>query len=338
MELTITGANAITYPTMLVWDWRVAIYLFLGGLSGGLMTMSSLNYIRPKPEGRVDSNFWKIPLLPPILLSIGLFFLFLDLERKLHGFWFYLSFKPLSPMSWGAWIVFIIFPLMILYALAALPQGTMSELINKIKDAKIRKKFSGLISFTEKVQPHLIKLAKANFIFGILLAIYTGILLSSLVARPLWNSAILPILFLTSGMSTGAALLIILAKTQEAKLFFTKVDIWLIIGEVLVLLLLFYGHYTSDAVSRQAIMPFFTPSGEFFPYFISIVLLGIFLPLAIVLKFLEVRGDHTAELTPSGLFLMNASAVLVLLGGLVIRFALVYAGQLSGYGGYAMYM
>jgi len=52
-----------------------------------------------------------------------------------------------------------------------------------------------------------------------------------------------------------------------------------------------------------------------------------------VLKFMEVTGDHSIKLTASGKFLMNASAVLVLLGGLVVRFALVYAGQLSGYGG-----
>ncbi len=35
MEATIIGTNAITYPILHVWDWRVAIYLFLGGLSGG---------------------------------------------------------------------------------------------------------------------------------------------------------------------------------------------------------------------------------------------------------------------------------------------------------------
>jgi formate-dependent nitrite reductase membrane component NrfD len=125
-----------------------------------------------------------------------------------------------------------------------------------------------------------------------------------------------------------------MAKSKDTKLFFTKIDIWLIIGEMLVLLLLFYGHYVGDAAHRQAIMPFFSTSHEFFPYFLSIVVLGICLPLAIVLKFLEVTGEHTEEVTVSGLLLMNASAILVLLGGVIIRFALVYAGQLSGYGGY----
>ena len=327
MELSITGTNAITYPVMHVWDWRVAVYLFLGGLSGGLMVMSAINYLRPGRKGPTMQSVccWQIPVMAPILLSIGLFFLWLDLERKLHGYLFYMTFKPLSPMSWGAWIVLIIYPLMILYALAALPD----EVKARIKNAFVK-------NTADAMAPHLSKLAKLNVVFGVLLSIYTGILLSTFVARPLWNSAILPLLFLASGMSTGAAVMIIIAKNKEVKLFFTKLDIWLIFGELLVLALLFYGHYTGDAAHRAAIMPFFDSSHEHFPYFLSIVVVGIALPLAIVLKFLEVTGKHTEEVTGFGLFLMNTSAILVLLGGAIVRFALVYAGQISGYGGYTM--
>ncbi|MCW5210839.1 polysulfide reductase NrfD, partial [Desulfobulbus sp. N3] len=180
--------------------------------------------------------------------------------------------------------------------------------------------------------PHLAFLAKLNVIFGVLLSIYTGILLSTFVARPLWNTAILPLLFLASGMSTGAAVMIIVAKSKEVKLFFTKLDIWLILGELLILALMFYGHYTGDAAHQAAIMPFFNSSHETFPYFLSIVIIGIVLPLAIVMKFLEVTGKHTEEVTGFGLFLMTTSAILVLIGGAIVRFALVYAGQLSGYG------
>lgn len=324
MELHIVGTNAITYPAMHVWDWRVASYLFLGGLSGGLMTMSAINYIRSGNKPSADAvNAWKIPVLIPILLTIGLIFLNLDLARPFHAFWFYLAFKPVSPMSWGAWIVLIIYPLLIAYALAALPD----DIRGKIKYPSIR-------NAAESLKPHLLKLAKANVIAGVLLAIYTGVLLSSLVARPLWNTPILPVLFLTSGMSTGAALMIIMVKSKEMKLFFTKIDVWLIIAELIILLLMFYGHYVGDAAHQQAIAPFFSTSHDFFPYFLSIIALGICLPLAVVLKFLEVTGEHTEELTTSSLMMMHFSAALVLIGGAIIRFALVYAGQLSGYNAY----
>ena len=48
-------------------------------------------------------------------------------------------------------------------------------------------------------------LAWANIVLGVGLGIYTGILLNTMVARPLWNSAILGPLFLVSGLSAGAA-------------------------------------------------------------------------------------------------------------------------------------
>jgi len=31
MEVTVTGLNALAFPHMHIWDWRVALYLFLGG-------------------------------------------------------------------------------------------------------------------------------------------------------------------------------------------------------------------------------------------------------------------------------------------------------------------
>ena len=323
MEMTITGANAITYPYLQIWDWRVAVYLFLGGLTGGLMSMSAVANLRPgKAIPRDQPCCWRVPLLAPLLLSVGMLFLFLDLELKSHMFWFYLTFQPASPMSWGSWLLVLIYPPMILYALAAVPD-----------EIKARTKIALLKQWGDRLRPSLLPLARINFVAGILLSMYTGILLSTFVARPLWNSAILPVLFLVSGMSTGTALMIILARRHDVKLFFTKVDIWLIFAEITILLLMFYGQYTSDAAHRQSILPFFNTTHQFFPFFLSIVFLGIFLPLAIVLKFLEVTGDHSSKITPTGMFLMNASAVMVLLGGLVVRFAMVYAGQLSSFSG-----
>ena len=40
----------------------------------------------------------------------------------------------------------------------------------------------------------------ASMVVGVSLGVYTGILLSSLGARPLWNSGVLGVLFLASGV------------------------------------------------------------------------------------------------------------------------------------------
>jgi len=326
MELTITGANAITYPHLHIWDWRVAIYLFLGGLTGGSMAMAAIANLRPGKEVAYDAPCcWRVPLLSPILLAVGMGFLFLDLELKQHMYRFYMTLQPLSPMSWGSWILILVFPAMIAYACSSVPDSVLDSMSpGAIKDFILN-----------KCRPQMRFWAQANFVLGIILSIYTGILLSSFLARPLWNSSILPILFLNSGLSTGAALMILMARRNSVKLFFTKMDIWLIFSEIAVLVLLYYGQFNSAEASRESIMPFFTLTSQYFPYFISILTLSVILPLAIVLKFLEVSGEHSSDipLTFKQKFEMNASAVLVLVGGVIIRFALVYAGQLSKFTG-----
>ncbi|VAW37139.1 hypothetical protein MNBD_DELTA03-880 [hydrothermal vent metagenome] len=325
MEFTITGANAITYPYLHIWDWRVAIYLFLGGLAGGCMSMAAVANLRPgKETPKSQACCWRVPMMTPVILAVGMGFLFLDLQLKQHMYRFYMTLQPLSPMSWGSWILVLVFPAMIAFALSTVPESAM----DKLKDGMIR-------NLIIKAQNSMRPLAKLNFLLGILLAIYTGILLSSFMARPLWNSSILPVLFLNSGMSTGAATMILMARRSSVKLFFTKVDIWLIFSEITVLVLLYYGQFTSPEASRESILPFFTLTSQYFPYFISILTLSIVLPLAIILKFLEISSDHSEniELTFKQKFEMNASAVLVLLGGAIIRFALVYAGQLSKFTG-----
>jgi protein NrfD len=54
-------------------------------------------------------------------------------------------------------------------------------------------------------------------VLGVALGIYTGILLNTMVARPLWNSAILGPLFLVSGLSAGAAVMHIAAVLLQGR-------------------------------------------------------------------------------------------------------------------------
>lgn len=96
--------------------------------------------------------------------------------------------------------------------------------------------------------------------FGLLVAVYTGFLLSGSTGIPAWNTPALPLLFVVSGTSTGAALLMIyLALIRESR--FThgllhalgKIDIGLIAFELLVLFaFLNMGWYGTEAVEGSA--------------------------------------------------------------------------------------
>jgi formate-dependent nitrite reductase membrane component NrfD len=318
-ELTITGINAITYPYLQVWDWRIAVYLFLGGLTAGILVMSAIANLRKSKELPEDRACCvKAPMYAPFILAIGMLFIWLDVDRKFNSFWFFLSFQPLSPMSWGAWGVGLIFPVSFAYALSVVPPEGRDWL-----------RFEILKKWSDKLYPYMRKLAALNFALGIFLGIYTGVLLSAFVARPLWNSAILPMLFLNSALSTGAAFSVIMAKRTSVKLLFTKIDIWLIFAELVIIALFFYGHYTSTAPQRASIMPFFSFNSKYFLYGIAIIAIWILLPVSLVLKLLEVKEEHGEVLGSSDVFKMRLSAVMVLIGAFIIRLAFVYAGQLS---------
>ena len=319
MEITITGLNGISSPHLHVWDWRVSLYLFLGGLSAGLAMMSSILHVRKGgllAEG--ERAAISAPMYVPILLSIGMFFIFLDLENKLHVFWFYLTIQPFSPMSWGSWGLLAFYPVSILYALAMFPEEKRGLLA-----------FRQLQEFSVWLSRFRLQLAAANFALGLFIGIYTGVLLSAYVARPLWNSALLPVIFLTSAMSAGAAFMIIISTQKRVKLFFTKMEIWMILAEMVMLPLFFYGQYIASDAQRESIMPFFTFNHEYFWYGLAMLFLVMILPIALVMKYLEITEEHGDELTPAALFKMNLSALMVLAGGLVIRLSFVYAGQLS---------
>lgn len=319
MEVTVTGINALAFPHIHVWDWRVALYLFLGGLSAGLAVMAAVLHLYSNGDltYKEDSS-WIAPLLVPVVLGIGMLFIFLDLENKLNVFRFYMTVQILSPMSWGSWGLLAFFPLSTLFALGALPERHYGRL-----------KLTFLKTLARNMNRQVQSLAILNLLMGIFIGIYTGVLLSSFVARPLWNSSILPILFLLSALSAGAALMIIVARSLQAKLFFTKFDVILIACEMTVLPLFFYGQYTSSAAHRMSILPFFTFTHEYLWYGAAIILLGVIFPFALILKLIELRPGHVSEITRGVIFRMHLSATLVLIGSAVVRFAFVYAGQLS---------
>ncbi|NCP02610.1 MAG: polysulfide reductase NrfD [Deltaproteobacteria bacterium] len=321
MEVTVTGLNALAFPHMHIWDWRVALYLFLGGLSAGLAVMAAVLHLRKNGElVEGEAASWIAPLCVPVVLGLGMLFIFLDLEHKLNVYRLYLTVQPLSPMSWGSWGLLAFFPLSALFVLATLPERLYGWLM-----------LDSLRNLARRLTESVRIIAFINLLMGIFIGIYTGVLLSSFVARPLWNSSILPVLFLLSALSAGAALMIIVSRSLAAKLFFTKLDIFLIAAEMTVLPLFFYGQYTSSSAHRASILPFFAFTHEYLWFGSAIILLGVIFPFALVLKLLEIREGHVTALTPAVLFRMNLSAALVLLGSAIVRFAFVYAGQLSHY-------
>ena len=154
---------------------------------------------------------------------------------------------------------------------------------------------------------------------SVVLGVYTGILLSAFNARPLWNNAILGPLFLTSGLSTGAAAIILFSKNHFERRLFSKIDLALIILELALIVHMLMGMYAGSAVQLEALDIFI--NGEFtVMFFVFVVILGLIFPA--LLESVELMGYKVPVVIPT---------LLILMGGLIFRMVMIEAGQLTRY-------
>ncbi|MBI9033874.1 MAG: polysulfide reductase NrfD [Bacteroidales bacterium] len=309
-EIFISGRNLpMIDPNLTAWGWEIGTYLFVGGLSAGILIFAALYTILKKENEYPTAVKWA-PFLAPILLSLGLGALFIDLHHKLYFWKLYTTIRLESPMSWGAWTLMVITPLSILYSASYLKELIPSwnwfgwKSLNNIEKQVI------------KMRPQI---AWVLLISGIILGIYTGILLSAFNARPLWNTSILGPLFLASGLSAGAATIMLMSKNAIERKMFSRIDLLMIAIELFLIIHMFMGLQAGSAASIEAANLFL--GGQFtLPFWIFVVGLGLIIPG--ILEVLELRGKHIPVFIP---------AVLILLGGLAFRFIMVEAGQITRY-------
>lgn len=339
LDITTTRHNPLVDPVLSVWSWEIPVYLFLGGMIAGMMVLGGLNMLRVL-KGERPEGFYSVqtPMLGFVMLNLGMGALFLDLAHKLYVYRVYMAFEPTSPMSWGSWVLILVFPVLILSALIRLPEAW----------PWLGERVPALRGWSEAIlaRPGLVKvLGWLNVLLGIGLGIYTGILLSTMVARPLWNSAILGPLFLVSGLSAAAAMVHLVASLvpghpaprgflggalamlvqplganppePKTSVSLVKADLAFLAIELVLIGLLFIGLASSSA-SHVAAIDLLT-SGKYATIFWWVVIVaGILVPL--VLQGLELGHKIPHTLVP---------AVLVLAGGFALRWVMVGAGQAS---------
>lgn len=315
-EILVTARfNPKIDPSLAIWSWEIPVYLFLGGLTAGIMGFAAYAVLANK-DRELPFAHNRIALWAPIALSIGMTALFLDLEHKLYVFRFYTSFQPTSPMSWGAWILVLIYPLMVLQTLSTLRLG-YPRLAGWLERLPLGHTALNLSETLRRLVATLI------IPLAVGLGIYTGVLLSAFNARPFWNTGLLGPLFLISGLSTAGAVALIGARLACERHFFTRTDIFLISVELTLIALLIINLGTGPAQQLEAMH--MVMGGEYtVPFWLWFVLPGLLVPL--ILEILEMRGVCNFSLTAS---------LLVLYGGYMLRHLTVELGQLSTWSKYA---
>jgi formate-dependent nitrite reductase membrane component NrfD len=221
----------------------------------------------------------------------------LDLGRPLR-FWhmmidsrtFGLNFKYWSPMSVGVWVLLIfgVFALVsFLEALASLRAGRAPFLTGGLGRAFVI----------------------VGAVFGLVLAGYTGVLLS-VSNQPIWSDTwALGALFLASGMSVAAATLSLVTRLgrheQSAEAKLTRADRYFTILE-LVLLVVFFLSLGAVAAKFMALR---------WMALWAVVLIGTLVPL--------VLHWATERRAPA-----MVAAVLTLAGGLALRIVVIFGAQM----------
>lgn len=284
----------------IVWGWPVVFYLWLAGMAGGAYMAA---YLVHNLSGRQHRTLLRLGTYVGIpLFGLGMLLLTLHLGRMEWNWHLFASFRPSSVMWVGTYALLI---------------GTVVSIGLALRE--LGELLGYKIAIMTTVEQGITTL---GFLFSLVVVGYTGVLFAQTV-RPLWQTTLLlPWLFFASAFSTGIGLLLIALHaipTSESPTVLPTLHrlLALFIGIDLVILALEVVWHA--IVNVSVVMPILT--GTFgLVFWIGLVAIGLVVPLV-----LEVRGQRAGELTTRTLGLIVPG--LVILGGLAMRYVIVFGGQ-----------
>lgn len=277
----------------MVWGISIVWYLFLAGLGAGAYATSVL-IARKRPEAIALRRAGRI--IAPVAVAIGLVLLMVDAEA---GFknplrFFYLLTNITSVMTWGV----VILGAFMVANLATLSIDLLGKRVPRVLE------YVGLA------------LALAT-------AAYTGVLLGVVQTFPLWNTPLLPVLFVVSAASTGIASVLLAgcfigSREQNTGLLErTRIALPCVEIVLVALLLATVQSSASGAASVEGIV-----TGSFAPLFwIGLMAAGLAFPLGTSIFELKRNGSGK----PASVGLAAAAEIGVLVGGFALRFLIVMA-------------
>ena len=310
-EFYSTAHSPITDPHLVAWGWEIVLYLFLGGWTAGILVLCGWALWQGRRNGRPHTTFSLASsglfMLGFGAISLGMFALFLDLAHKPYVWRLYLTVKPWAPMSWGAWILLLVYPVLLAGVLLD-PPRLLLDMVPRI--VPLSRRLADILPLRRAI-------GAVAIVTGVALGVYTGILLSALGARPLWSSGLLGPLFLVSGLSTSAAFVHWVSPERAEREAMAWLDNVFLVAEFALIGLFLLGLATSTETHAGAAALLL--GGPYTAVFwVGVVGLGILIPLLIQSLAVTHRIPHQPY-----------APILVMLGGLALRFVIVFAGQAS---------
>ncbi len=290
------------------WGQLIAIYLFLAGIAGGAFLTASLTDLFSKKLYPKVIRSGAYLALVSIMVGLGL--LVLDLGRPLSFWKLLLNVNMGSVMSIGVFIVSGFTGLAFVYAYLVWSSATAQKQIH-VTSANTE---VAATAVGPGVQAFRKPVAVMGVLFSVATATYTGFLLSAVTTNNFWHTPFLgieaipflPILFLVSATSTGLAATLIGAFTGGDLSTYKKIDMVLIIVEIVLISILYLS-----------VKPIFFSGSMATLFWLGVVSVGLIVPL--LLSIYGIAKHKNVILPVCGM---------VVIGGLSLRYFVVYTGQL----------
>ena len=288
----------------LYWETPIALYLFLGGLGGGLAFLSWLMVFFVFPGSTIGSVMVCSVFISLICLALGCFFLVFELGQP-PVFWRVFT-TATAIIKWGATLLSICIFGDLFFVVAYLPWDFISPLAN----------------FFWPMQGFWLTLAGVAG-FGIM--VYTGVMLSTLKAHAFWATPALPVLFTISAFSTACAMasmilagwpaqgtLEMIEYAESVHELIHVVDIVLVLCEITVLLIMVLSFLGAGNVTQKKVAKRWV-KGSVAPFFwIGMIGIGLLCPFIL---YVAAPGIGSSYVAP----------ILALCGGLLLRFLCVWS-------------
>ncbi|BBG59696.1 cytochrome c nitrite reductase subunit NrfD [Providencia rustigianii] len=316
----MTTASAFHFES-LVWDWPIAVYLFLIGISAGLVVLAVLmRRYYPNAAGS-DSTIMRVTLvLAPSTIILGLLILILHLTRPWTFWKLMFHYSPTSVMSMGV-MLFQVYMAVLVVWLAKIYEKEVIAL-----QQKWLPKLTLIPRLLAMLNRAVRTLDIAMLVLGVLLGAYTGFLLSALKSYPFLNNPILPALFLFSGISSGLAVCLMTIALRYRKnihnqetTFLHKVEGFVVWLELFLLAAFFIGLALGDDGKLRSLVA--ALGGGFWTWWFWIGVIGVGFVIPLALKKWQQNSSQAFRV----LIVSGAS----LIGVFFLRFFVLYAGQLT---------
>ncbi len=275
-----------------LWDYRVVLDLFLGGVGIGAFLFATILYaVDAQKFKKGIRNSW---IISPILIILGLVLLLTELGRPLNVIKAIYNTNASSVMSIGLFLQGICVALML---------------------------FIVLKLFSSKVEEISKPLVYLTGVFAGLVGIYHGFLLTG-IERIAWTDSI-PSIFFISSILAGSSLATVLAVSDEGyKELMTKFKLPAVFNFVLTLqvISIFSWVYSLAIRGSETKVAYLELMNSFGGAFWLFVLVGIVLPLVIFTSMLMKKVESKAVFT--------LATVCIIVGSLTIKYVVVYLGQM----------